>query len=527
MATWDITYPAATGIGGSGSGSASITPPGDFDGATIDDVSLFGSPAVISEGTTDDTIGVRWRIQTTAAAAVWGDYASDGISLMSASLGDGVTGDFIVDGSAPSPAPSIAVAADWDEVAYNANYAANMKNDAETVSWSTLTIRITYTPTGGPVTNRTLTDTLAVTDPADLELRERNRVLSDNHAIIDTAVMLRERIRRSLDLLDVTDAQDHYSVSPRVLLSNLAVIDNAVMLRERARVLLDTISIVDNIIAISTGVTNKILIDSFAVTDLLIPLRLLTREITNNLAVTDNTAIIRERLRITADALAVTDFKIVLSERIRVLINNLLVTDTTIELRERYRLLSEAFIVVDNAIATYIPADGGGAINNRTLSDVLSIVDFNIELRERIRLYQDTVDVIDSVLMKRDRDRLLLDTVTGIADSLSFFRVRLQTDLDEISVTDSNVTLLERKRILQSVISATDNLLTLRQRYRKITDDTTVIDEIIALYITEVLNPIITSGLETLDIDHGVELLNIDHGVELLNIDLGIERETG
>ncbi len=146
MATFDITVPAGSGVGNADTASSAFTEPGDFDGATIDDVSVVGTPTITSDGITDDEVGVRWRIQTDGGVAIWGDYGSDAVSLCSAVLGDSVSSDTITDGSAPSPNPATAVAADWDEIAYEANYNASGMPDAETCSWSAFTIRVTYTP---------------------------------------------------------------------------------------------------------------------------------------------------------------------------------------------------------------------------------------------------------------------------------------------------------------------------------------------------------------------------------------------
>lgn len=145
MATWDITVPAGSGVGSGGTGSSAITEPGDFDGATIDDVSIVGTPTITSDGTTDDTIGIRWNIETSTGTDIWGGVGSDAASACSASIGDSASSANITDGSSPSPAPSTAVAADWDQIAYAANYIASMKNDGETVSWSAFTLRVTYT----------------------------------------------------------------------------------------------------------------------------------------------------------------------------------------------------------------------------------------------------------------------------------------------------------------------------------------------------------------------------------------------
>jgi len=152
MATWNITADGVTGITGDGEfGSNSITPPAEFNNATINSVTVSGTPSLVTNsGPTNDTIGVRWRIQTTGNAAIYGDYGSDSASLCSAVLGDGVSSDTIADGASTSPAPTIGVSADWDEIAWQINYVAAQMPDGETVDWSTsggnsFTIVVDYT----------------------------------------------------------------------------------------------------------------------------------------------------------------------------------------------------------------------------------------------------------------------------------------------------------------------------------------------------------------------------------------------
>lgn len=149
MATWNITVPAGSGVGGTGTGSAAITEPGDFDGATINSVTVSGTPSVSSDTATDDAIGIRWYIRSTTPTDIYGSTGSDAASLCAATLGSLVTSATITAGGASSPAPGTAVAADWDEIAYAANYSANMKDDGETVSWSSFTVVVDYTVAAG------------------------------------------------------------------------------------------------------------------------------------------------------------------------------------------------------------------------------------------------------------------------------------------------------------------------------------------------------------------------------------------
>ena len=156
MATWDITVNGAQAQRSGDTGAtSSLTAPGDFDGSTITDVSVVGTPTIDSEipnpfspTGTDDTIGVRFWIQTSTATDI---YGSSSAPICSGELGEDVTSASITDDASPSPAPTTAVAADWDRVFYEIYYNSNMKNDNETCRYSGVAagdfdIRVTYTP---------------------------------------------------------------------------------------------------------------------------------------------------------------------------------------------------------------------------------------------------------------------------------------------------------------------------------------------------------------------------------------------
>ena len=150
MSTWDIEVDAQSGITGTDNGSQALTVPGDFDGATINSVLVVGSPTVTSDSTTDDTVDIRWNVQSSAPAAIYGGTGSSTVALCDATIGDSVSSDVIVEGSAPSPAPTIAVTADWDNFHYTCVYNSSGMPDGETVSWATFTVQVTYTPTAAP-----------------------------------------------------------------------------------------------------------------------------------------------------------------------------------------------------------------------------------------------------------------------------------------------------------------------------------------------------------------------------------------
>ena len=152
MATWDIVAAAeASSIGETASGNSTVTPavPSDFDGAVIDSVTILSAPTIDSDAATNDSLGIRWHIGQ-PVVSTYGNGATDATSLCYALLGGGSpTTATIVVGSGTSPAPTIAVAADWQQVNWSSNYSSSGMPDAETCTWSAFTIRVDYTPSGG------------------------------------------------------------------------------------------------------------------------------------------------------------------------------------------------------------------------------------------------------------------------------------------------------------------------------------------------------------------------------------------
>jgi len=500
------------------------------------------------------------------------------------------------------------------------------------------------------VTSRTLSDAVAVTDLI-IPLRELSRALADNLETTDhDEVVLSGAHTDFNDAAGLVDSAAPFGEVDSLvghLVRNLTDGSEGFVTTNTSNNVTAPLSggienlwdIGDNYEVVRPSVyatrhRNRALIDSLAAIDFQIAITERVRTLLSNAVVTDDTIELRERNRILAEAFAVVDS--VIADYIppgSVTYNRILqdldttVTDSSIELRERIRAILNAVDVTDSATATYVPP--GSVIYPVTLSDNLSVIDFSIELRERIRLYADALNVSDNVIitalgitsktllddltvsdllvMRRNRDRLLTDSITGIVDSLSRYRVRMQEDLDELDVTDTdeivftgqhdstnnnaflrdnnppffpltdvlkgyrvkNLTdgseasitsnnLLEvygtlaggtenlwdvgddfeilrprveynlyRTRQLTDALETTDQLLALRLRYRELFDSTDVIDSVIALYITEILNPIITAGLETLAVDHEISTLHIDHDVEEFKIDLDTKHEAG
>ena len=157
MAQWDITVPAGTGVGaGSSNNNSDITGvvPGDFDGATINSVTLVSPPNVtLNANSSNDTMTLRWCIRTSGGTEVYGTVGSDAGSIAYCNINPfNLLPTAISAGGAPSPAPTTAVAADWDQLYWAWVYSVAGKNDASTCDWASYTIRVDYTAAGGDTT---------------------------------------------------------------------------------------------------------------------------------------------------------------------------------------------------------------------------------------------------------------------------------------------------------------------------------------------------------------------------------------
>jgi hypothetical protein len=186
MAQWDITAPAGTGVGaGSGSNTSDVSGgrPSDFDGATINSVTLVGAGNVtLNANSSNDTIGIRWNIETSGGANTYGGVGSDAASIAYCPVtAFNILPAAIAAGGSPSPAPTTATAADWHQVAWDWTYTVAGKNDASTCDWSSFTIRVDYTPSGGPVTG-----SVTFTTQVDSDNTNKLTALASHSFSIDT-----------------------------------------------------------------------------------------------------------------------------------------------------------------------------------------------------------------------------------------------------------------------------------------------------------------------------------------------------
>ena len=171
MAQWTITVPARSNVGENDSERVSITSnrPSDFDGATINSVTVSGTPTVTSDQSgTDDTLLARWSIQNSSFSAIYGGTGADEDSICWARLGAAApTSADITEGSAPTPAPTTAVATSWDNIYWQMFYTQSGMPNNETMSWSAFDIVVDYSPDTTVTAAGTCTTTGALTADAN------------------------------------------------------------------------------------------------------------------------------------------------------------------------------------------------------------------------------------------------------------------------------------------------------------------------------------------------------------------------
>jgi hypothetical protein len=153
MATWTIQINAQTGVSVSASGTHATTlgeaQPGDFDGATINSVTVSSPPTTSVNVSDNDTLGVHFIIETSAGTDIYGT-AGGADSATMCFAAESTTGSTIADGSSTSPAPTTAVAADWDNVYWEVTYSQVQMADAtREISWTQFNVVVDYTASAG------------------------------------------------------------------------------------------------------------------------------------------------------------------------------------------------------------------------------------------------------------------------------------------------------------------------------------------------------------------------------------------
>jgi hypothetical protein len=475
---------------------------------------------------------------------------------------------------------------------------------------------------------RDISDTLAANDTS-LPLREAIRLLLDTAASEDDAIATyyqgptinevtlqdlnsiavsdnsppeRERYRQELETIDLNDLTEEERERIRVLLDEADLSYTAEARHKRTIELLDSwIGMIDSVTATtSKAPQGGTFTDEIDVTDALVMEKSLIRNILDELAALDTAIILRERYRaifdsmtaadaidtflvmdrLTIDTSTLSDNVIELLERNRVLTDALTSLDSAIELRERHRVLLDAIDVDDSATAT------SAQVVSKTIEDLINVIDSLKVLRERYRLESDGIDISDSV--KRQIENVILTSdAAAVTDFIEGERIAKFIETDTAALTDTEIALRERYRVLAETITVLDDIVitvsgtisrvltdelaaidaieTLRllerlitnnadlldniaasavrsqisadsvdlaeflvnffARGRIATDSATIIDTAIATYLPEGILTYYKTVIEAF-IKHSLQSLSVEHGIERFHIRHSVERET-
>ena len=205
--------------------------------------------------------------------------------------------------------------------------------------------------TGGSITNRTISDSLGVSDDLPVIQRKLSRQVSDGITVADSLASLREVFKRLADGMpvtdslsvslinivvkevllsdgiDVTDDSSAYLNLFRSVASALIVTDKAPVFRQFVRLLANQIDVSDEIVRqVTTGVRSVLLTDSFDVVDGANVYRELMRLIDSNAPVTDSLDKYAALSRVLQDSMTLSD--VTMSERnaVRMVLSTIQVT---------------------------------------------------------------------------------------------------------------------------------------------------------------------------------------------------------
>lgn len=288
---------------------------------------------------------------------------------------------------------------------------------------------------GPTIINRTLSDSIDVTDPQD-QWRLRNRELQES---IDTSDLLDVYNLRGRTLLDSFDLQDQLArkaVKVRALLETIDINDDLVPYRTLARVLADNADLADAIVAeiVSTGIITRVLSDSINLQDLRLKSLAKSRTLLDSLDVVD--AVISELVsvgiitRTLLDSINLQDF------RAKVLVKSRL----------------DSLDVVDSAVSELVTV----GIISRALLDSIDVQDIRYKIETKARKGQ--VDLQDDKALFIEKVRIIFDALDAIDNLSNKQLLRGRVLSDSIDLTDSIVTMFLLRRIVSEYVEISDSI---------------------------------------------------------------------
>ena len=388
--------------------------------------------AVFASGTRPST-----RTKTTASVAGSYDYATDFTANTYLALGDAsaIVQEIIdragwVSGNALGMVLlDNASGADvrWQFQDYN--------NDAT----NTAKITIVYTPAGGAVTTRTLSDSVDANEPNLLREAFLKRDSASTITVTDTASSELLLLRRLLDSADITDAAISSKLIAKILSEAIVISDSTereLLLLRRA---LDSVDINDDIISsiiAAAVIVNKTLSDSVVVSDGAERELLLVRNLLDTADVNDAAIAGTIVSKILSEALVISDSLERTLLLLRALVDNADINDaivsSVISTDIITRVLAEAIAVTDSSQRDLILL--------RNLFDAIEANDFAVS------------EVVTSEIIITRALLSSLDVTDNLSRKLTLFRALLTSfDIEDFSVSE----IVTATSVISKVLSET------------------------------------------------------------------------
>lgn len=359
----------------------------------------------------------------------------------------------------------------------------------ESCSWIVMAFVLRPAAAGGTTTEKTLTDTLVVSDQ-QLPSAVRGRVLSDAMVLSEGPTVFSTVYGLLFgDDLTISDQIGRMVVRGRLGEDAIDVTDSTSQFFRRTRLADDSIAVSDEALAS------------------LIVGAILTRVLTSQIDITDAPIASAVRIFIGQSSIAVIDEILaqVVGNNIllKVLTSQIDVTDGAVLSIIRARLLQDTLIIDEGQGEQYITT-------NLTVDDDLAVTDSSLTRLLLTRLLGDSIDLTDSAIAaivgQNVIERVLTDSIDTADDAIRWMnRVRFGESV--VLTADEIVKVMRLTRQLSDAIDLLDGTATAMQRFILLTDTLSVQDVAIASYIPDTgpvtHNPVIRIGFDQPRIEIG------------------------
>lgn len=245
---------------------------------------------------------------------------------------------------------------------------------------------------------------------------------------------------------------------------SLALADAILSGVTRVRLVEDALSLSDQ--ALASKAREIVSSDILSVSDGTLYAALRGRLTSDDLALSDQLLAVKLRAILSSDALNVSDAKDSVTIRGRLAQDTIGLTDALVKYLWHGRQIDDALDVVDSLLYTLISS---GAFYVKTSSDSLEVLDELARVVWSIRIQGDTLEVSEATVRGVTRSRTYDENIT-LLDALAASAIRGRTATDTIDVVDNTVLGTIRTRLTTDLLNAQDDVTKYRVLNRALSD---------------------------------------------------------